>query len=57
MSVALSRAEARPRTDAPQSIGRAPIGWPQTLLFALLASTQLLWVALLAYTVWFAVTP
>ena len=57
MSVALSRAEARPRTDAPQSMGRAPIGWPQTLLFALLASTQLLWVALLAYTVWFAVTP
>jgi len=56
MSVALSRAEARPHTEAPQATGRTPIGWPQTFVFALLASTQLLWIALLIYGVWFAAT-
>jgi len=56
MSVALSRAEARPETAAPQSAGRTPIGWPQTFMFALLAIAQLLWIALLTYGVWFAAT-
>ena len=56
MSVALSRAEARPHTEAPQSTGRTPIGWPQTFVFALLAVAQLLWIALLTYGIWFAAT-
>jgi len=56
MSVALSRAEARPQTHAPQATGRTPIGWPQTFMFALLAVAQLLWIALLAYSIWFAAT-
>ena len=56
MSVVLSRAEARLQTDAPQSTARTPIGWPQTFMFALLAIAQLLWIALLAYSIWFAAT-
>ena len=57
MSVGLPRAEARLRTDAPATTGRAPIGRRRVLTFGfLLAVVQLLWIALLAYGIWFILT-
>ena len=56
MSVALPRAEARAKTDAPRSAWLMPIGWAQAFMFALLFIAQLFWVALLTYGIWFAVT-